>query len=1193
MSQRELQPHATQLQAMLDDAAARERALDPGRSFLVNASAGSGKTELLIQRYLKLLARVEEPEQILAITFTKKAAAEMRDRILTELRAAESAPVHEVLSPHKQRTRDLALSALRHGQASGWNLTRQPQRMFLRTIDSLCSSIVRRIPILAHMQADSAPVENADELYQSAAHAALLHAMSAPGELQQAARSLLLHLDNRFTGAIQLLAKMLASRDQWGPIVSDLMSSSAAAMDAFLHEHFAVHLEQLVTDACQRVHDLLNPQISQKIFSLMQYAACNLASTPDRDNPFADCLGWSQLPSSTADDASRWNLVADFLLTQNGELRSPTGINVKIGFPPKDPHKTEMQQLLAKLAKDGEFLDSLRAMRACPAPGYTPQQQNILRSCFLLLRQALVELQLIFARTGQTDFTEVLLAACSALRQDTNGAAVALGANIQHLLVDEMQDTSFAQFELLQALTQSWDGQSQTIFLVGDPKQSIYRFRNAEVALFTHAQWHGIGSISFECISLTKNFRSRRTLVETANGWFAPIFSDADTQQGIEFSPAQFVLEDSPDTQVCWHPRLRNPFEVTAQTSDAMEAEQLCSIIEQVRAQERNTGKRKSIAILLRKRAQAASILQALQKHEVPYHTVDMDKLAEKQPVLDMFALTRALLHAADRTAWLAILRAPWCGLSLQDLHALCGSGEEQFRSSTVLELFEQNMLLLSPDGQIRAQRLAAAMQQAQALLTQERLSMLVESLWHTLGGPACIQPEDHPAIDQFLHLLHMLELEQEPISAARIEEQMQRLYARTPALHENPVEILTLHKAKGLEWDVVLLPGLHKRAQRTDPDLLLWSKEWPADSPAEPRIYLAPIQHATEQNEPTSTWLRRRLRERDTAEMHRLFYVACTRAREQMYLFAEATLKKDGSLFTPRQDALLAVAWPVAQELLSTQAANLGSRAEILSMPERTTEPLSIAAAASPATIPLSNFRRLPADWQPEPIASKEITSGAPQQPWSENTEDTVRLLRPQGSLRARAFGTVLHALLQPLAEILHRNTSPSAQMAAIQGLHRPAELQLLQHGCNPHEAKTEAGRIVRALESIAGDTVGRWILARHPSLDAALPAFEIPLTATLQGQMHSLRLDRMFLGGPTPAYAGTTHLWIVDFKTATHGAQGLEDFLAEQQQIYAPAMQRYAQAVRAAYPHSPAIRLALYYPLLLRCTWWAMDAN
>jgi len=1198
MSTEAMQPEECPQSAPLDDAAERMRALDTTRSILVNASAGSGKTELLIQRYLKLLAQAEDPEEILAITFTRKAAAEMLDRILSELRSAESANPGDPLSPHKEYTRTLALAALENSTARGWNLTRQPHRMQLRTIDSLCANITQRIPILAQIGADARTVEDAQPLYQAAAHAALSHALQPQGSLTAAARTLLLHLDNRFATARKLLADLLASRDQWGHIFPVAQEFSSDRMDAILHERFAVHFERHVQNVYQRIQDALNKQNAQTIFSLMQHAARNLSADPDQNNPYVDCLSWNKFPDATPDHADSWKLIAQFLFTNEGALRAPRGITKNQGFPPKDPRKKEMLQLLAQLADNPMLVDALCAVRSCPSPGYSEQQKNVLLSSFLLLRSALVELQLVFARTGQTDFTQVMLAARNALQQDASGAALALGTKIQHLLVDEVQDTSVTQFQLLQALTQSWDGHSQTVFLVGDPKQSIYRFRNAEVALFAQAQRYGLGSIRFELITLSKNFRSEHKLVEAGNDWFAQIFAYPNEQDAISFTPALAVRNGSAQGQIQWHPRIQSTNAEPAQSSDALEAQEICLLIRQVQKEKQAGCKPKSIAILVRKRAQAIPILAALREQGIGYHTVDMDTLADRQPLLDLLALTRALLHAADRTAWLAVLRAPWCGLTLADLHILCGADDEKFRDSTVSELLQDRIHLLSNDGQIRAQRTWTALQLAQALVAHEPLSVLVERLWNTLGGPACIQPQDSPTIDQFFDLLNALAAEPTPISGVRIEEQMQKLYAQPLTLPENPVEILTIHKAKGLEWDVVFLPGLHKKVPPAKTKLLLWSEEWPLDASAEPRIYLAPIQHATEKDEPTSAWLRQRIRARDAAEMCRLFYVACTRARDQLHLFAEAKLSRDGNLTAPNQDSLLSVTWPFAETIFTDASAHKDAPGKLLEMPTPSAEDRgnllsSLAAHGEPASIPLSNFRRLPADWHPEWPQMDSPPSNAVLQPQSlESAEDTSPL-RPQGSLHARNFGTVLHALLQPLATILRGDQNADAQQAAIAKLQQPAKLRLRQSGTTPKEAKMSAEKIQRTCESLAHDPIAQWILAAQPSINSALPEFEIPFTAMQQNQAISVRLDRMFLAGPEPGATGISHLWIVDFKTSDHGAHGLEEFLAEQKEIYKPTMQRYANAVRAAYPQAPAIHLALYYPLLLRCTWWAAEEN
>src|SRR5664279_436200 len=128
------------------DAASRRRALEMA-SFIVEAPAGAGKTELLTQRYLKLLSLVREPEEIVAITFTNKAAAEMRVRVLQSLQdAATDVPIDEA---HKATTRELALAALAQSKKMAWDLLAQPNRLRINTIDALCSMLARQMPILS------------------------------------------------------------------------------------------------------------------------------------------------------------------------------------------------------------------------------------------------------------------------------------------------------------------------------------------------------------------------------------------------------------------------------------------------------------------------------------------------------------------------------------------------------------------------------------------------------------------------------------------------------------------------------------------------------------------------------------------------------------------------------------------------------------------------------------------------------------------------------------------------------------------------------------------------------------------------------------------------------------------------------------------------------------------------------------
>ncbi len=151
----------------LDDSAARREALDPTRSFIVQAPAGSGKTELLIQRLLALLATVEEPEQVVAITFTRKAAAEMRARVR---RALDKAAAGEAgATAHERTTLELARAVVARDVERGWELLAQPQRLRVDTLDAFNAWLAQQLPVLADGVAAARIVDDARDDYRLAA----------------------------------------------------------------------------------------------------------------------------------------------------------------------------------------------------------------------------------------------------------------------------------------------------------------------------------------------------------------------------------------------------------------------------------------------------------------------------------------------------------------------------------------------------------------------------------------------------------------------------------------------------------------------------------------------------------------------------------------------------------------------------------------------------------------------------------------------------------------------------------------------------------------------------------------------------------------------------------------------------------------------------------------------------------------
>ena len=209
----------TDEQLLQNDLDARMAALDVGRSFIVQAPAGSGKTELLIQRYLKLLSIVEHPEEILAITFTVKATAEMQLRVLDALRRSQLG--EQPREEFQKLTSDLATAVLARSAELDWNLIGNPRRMRIMTLDALNASLARAQPLSATENASGNRIVVGAELkavHRNAAYATL-DWLAEKGAMQAATRDVLQHVDNNTGLYISYLSQMLETRDQWLPFI--------------------------------------------------------------------------------------------------------------------------------------------------------------------------------------------------------------------------------------------------------------------------------------------------------------------------------------------------------------------------------------------------------------------------------------------------------------------------------------------------------------------------------------------------------------------------------------------------------------------------------------------------------------------------------------------------------------------------------------------------------------------------------------------------------------------------------------------------------------------------------------------------------------------------------------------------------------------------------------------------------------
>ncbi len=1176
-------------QVTLADQQARRQALDIHQSWIVEAPAGSGKTGLLIQRFLTLLGdeSVQQPEQLLAITFTVKATAEMRERILKQLQLAAGPDLST--NEFERETRVLAQAALKRDQALGWKLLKHPRRLNIRTIHSVCGEIARTLPLLAGTGGALSPVDDASAHYREAANRTLMQLGGPDRSLSEDLRTLLLHRDGNLTDCERLLEAMFSMRDQWG----DLIPLAGAEQEPdYLDGPIRARLEGALEETIRDVLARLNTAFPRNLLGELVSLAEKMAHSPayrSTESPIAYCAGRCDLPGNDIQDLQHWQTLIHLLTTKDGWRK--TVYKNHLGFEIEKEHATRLKGLHDQLRSDESLLAVLLQAATLPPSKYPEEQWIVIRSLFRVLRRALAELQVVFAERGECDFAELELLARRALRHDSasNGLAEA-GMKFQHLLVDEMQDTSSSQYRLLELLTRGWDGRSQTVFLVGDPKQSIYLFRHARVERFTHTMRTGeFGDLTVGRLQLTANFRSQCGLVDAFNEYFSTIFSSdtaATTSEKILYVNAIATRRSTKSVKdIAWHTTTHPPAPVSLQRNSpahdqALEdAQTICTIIQQWRTRPLPPSRTAAwkIAVLARTKKLLLETAEALKAAGIPYRAVDIEPLGERQEVLDLFSLTRALLHPADRTAWLAILRAPWCGLGLAQIHILAGADDPTCAERSIQDLLEERGDLLSEEGCERLAGFWKVMRAATGKRALLPLSQLVERTWRSLGGDVYLTPEETANAHRYLQLLAELESQPGGIHPSLLHDRLQKLFANSTNTGE-AVDLLTIHKAKGLEWDLVFVPGLEKSPRRRNGQLLTW-EELDATSNLPSSFVLAPIKGKGEDSQALNAWINRIHTAREKAEQKRLFYVACTRAREELHLFGGVKMNARGEI-KPPSGSLLDTTWPIASRYFHAMPAVTSEDNGSSSAP---TSDLShvvsdMAAFAEPRSS--QRMQRLPLQFlpqEPRDVVSEPPVAAAqkPKIALQTNTEERFE---------TRAVGIVVHALLELLSKRMSsgKHFDEVRQEVATWGPRIHAMLRA--EGVALRKIKDTARQITVALDNSLRDDTGRWILAARPNSSA-----ELEMTAWQDGPME-VRIDRIFKAGPEPMIEGDRHLWIVDYKTAICHSADIEEFLAVERARYEPQLIRYARLFEGSHPKAE-MRIGLYFPLLPKFIWWKPD--
>ena len=1195
------------------DQAQRVAALDPHRSILVQAPAGSGKTDLLTRRFLRLLAEVDDPRHIVAITFTRASAAEMRHRILSELeKAASRKPSAEVHDDFSMET--LADRALAQSHKLGWQLLDLTSQLRISTIDSFCRELAIQQPIHSGIGNNLQINERPTDLYRRAARLTLEQlGNSRLPDLSDSITDLLLWRDNGWRELEDLLVKMLGQRDRWMHKFVLSQEPDWNSVREWLERPFANAVSTSLVSLARLLDGV--PGACDEALELARFACAHGAAEIHRE--FAELAEFPYAPyeDSTALENARsaYLCLSKLILNADGAFRQR--IDSRLGFPKEHlDEKLRLQDLIGQLSTVPGLEQALAGVRTLPPARYTDGDWQIVRASFTLLRYAAAELKAVFADAGTVDFVEVAQIARQVLRDEDHqpsDTALAVADDIRHLLVDEFQDTSRRQHEFISALISAWPERiGRTIFVVGDPVQSIYSFRDAEAELFGRVQNRGFefredDSFPLDPVRLTANFRTDPRLVSTVNNTFEKIFASPDGS-GIEFNQAEAARAPSQNSKhfelhLAFIPQTKAgnssrsgtslPAEEIALQRETVRAAQVDEVVALIRTHlphmeaARSRGEKYRIAVLGRARTALAPIAAALREAAIPFRAVELENLQDRSEILDAVALARALANPEDRVAWLGVLRAPWCGLSLAELHAVAGT-DDRPQPATIPQLLHQRLDSLSAHSHKAVQRLLAAFASVPRLrntLPTASIGTLLQQLWRSLGGDRCVDAGARANLDLFWKLLDNLSAGELDLNGPALDAALAEFFSLPdPASGtECGVQLMTIHKSKGLEFEVVIVPDLQARSGTNKPDLLSWLERGiaePDESGELTEFLVAPLQFKGSDRGQAKSWVDRMRRERELQETRRILYVAATRAREELHLFAQPTYKieDDGSrsLQHPR-NSLLCTAWPALEEEIRT-------RFDQWNLPVRQDpEPGEITAiAASENNVVVmprpTILRRLPPDFA---AATTDATLSAVE---SVIGFGEAVYQRHEGGLLSRSLGNAVHKLLEELAR-LRASLDWDSSMADLEKIRPRITAMARSAGISRAQAENVSSQAFDIARNASRDSFGQWILSPHS--DAAS---ESGWAGIADGALRLVRVDRLFRAGLEPLQPGNNALWIVDYKTAHVDSLDAQSTLPAFRETYGPQLRAYAGVLRHLYGSEVQLRAGLYFPRMSLFDWW-----
>jgi ATP-dependent helicase/nuclease subunit A len=1112
------------------DQAIRDQALGPLEGFHLEAPAGSGKTSVLLARFLTLLARVDTPEEMLALTFTRKAAGELRARVMRLLWERQD-PGPEA-SPLDLKLQELAAEVFRrHADEAQLKLT--PERLPIMTFHSFCAQLLKLAPQEAGVPLEFTLLEEDEDRWLKAEALeelrTRLNARPAHDPVRLALVRRLVRLNNDWRRLAKELHGLLSRRDSLGDFLElARVSRDAAAYRRLLEDRFQMVLLPSLEGLRSGLADSALGQAWSDFWQELQGSS------------HGDILP-KVLPGIAPADLSGWQSICQVLLTASqGEPRKR--LSAKDGFP-EGFNQKKWAVLLQDLPQP--VIRTLRQCRDLTPIGASAEEAAALQDLVILVGEALKVYEQLCARKGAVDFVALEQATLNLLSEDDpTEIMLRLDWRLKHLLVDEFQDTSENQMNLLCRLMSGWQaGAGRTLMVVGDPKQSIYGWRQAKPRLFMESR-RGLPCgaaprLPLTPLWLTTNFRATGTLIEWGNQVFEDTVMSGGTA-GAKFHRA----EPRPGAPEGPAPYLALCTGETEQAARELEARWLARQVAQTLPALKEN---ETIGILLFTRTHLPLYLRALGEAGLAVRVREGLKLHDSQVVAHLHNLARALTRPQDEVAWVAALRGPWGPLTLHTLARL---------AQTPGDLWPEKLRRLAGEDDCPGElaMLAESLEQARRQVGRRPLADILTAWLDATGAWTGIAAwEGPPGVANARTYLDLVAAAAAGLPEAtflKVDFNLQEAFQPPdPRAQASRVEILTVHGAKGLEFHQVFLPFLDWQPLRSEdntPPFLL--EEIPGR-----RVHGLALARPYIREKQSSLYqlLRSLKNQRVVDEARRVFYVAVTRARQRLVMSAVTKIDTKGPWQVSGDSPL---AWLQEHYCLDLPPAGLSG-----SWPNPELE-VKLVTAVEPLTGETGECRDLPAAWDFHPESAPYQVSFPSQaaKPPEETSSHREAALPEDGDV-PRLRGEVMHRALETWAK--GEPLPDTASLAAA----------LLQGGLAPEIAASLAPEIGAELRACQGDP----FLAALLNPDLPFAASEWLLEDQPQsGVIRRGVVDRL-------AYDGKDW-WLLDFKTSRPAAEeDWDSFMAREVEKYRPQLMAYREmTAKARYLHSPEeVRVGLYF--------------